>query len=292
MQSNQNKKLGIFDPQPTITSCHRFLDQYFDKYREITSNAFNPAIVISPLDIYLMQETVRGLGAGTVVIDLSAGLTGGISTISWMSAEEPVRVETADNEWFNEPSHTWRKDYDRIAPQLKLPPLSPSFSSLQEIITTIPDAGSSTIFLVASEDVHTPKLGSMLEKIQQLKPDADIILLPLKKTGSCAAIKNTLQYCQTNPEYRLILPREESPFWHASGIGILSGKNADRIEQYLAHTAALLNGNFQFLDIVRRLAESEMKSSRLMQEFHDRGNKKKESTGIFQKVKGFIKRRW
>ena len=91
--------------------------------------------------------------------------------------------------------------------------------------------------------------------------------------------------------YRLILPREESPFWVESEIGILSGKNADRIEQYLAHTALLLNGNFQFLDIVRRLAESEMKSSRLMEEFYDRGNKKKGETGILKKVKGFIKKR-
>ena len=291
MQSNQNNKSGIFEPQPTITNCHRFLDQYFDKYKEITSSAFNAAIGISPLDIYLMQEIVRGLGAGTVVIDISAGLTGGISTISWMSAKEPVRVETADSEWNTEPTHAWRKDYDRIAPDLKLPPLSPSFSSLEEIINTIPDVGSSTVFLVASEDVHTPKLGSMLEKIRQLKHDDDFILLPLKKTGSCAVLKNTLQYCQTNPEYRLILPREESPFWHSSGIGILSGKNADRIEQYLAHTALLLDGNFQFLDIVRRLAESEMKSSRLMEEFYERGNKKKGSTGILQRMKGFIKRR-
>lgn len=291
MQSNQDNKTSIFDPHPTITSCHRFLDQYFEKYKEITSDAFSAAVSISPLDIYLMQQTISGLGPGCTVIDLSAGLTGGISTICWMSAKEPVRVKTADSEWNTEPSNAWRKDYDRIAPHLKLPPLSPSFSSLEEIIKTLPDGGSSTVFLVGSEDIHTPKLGSMLEKLTQLKHDADIILLPLKKTGSCAVIRNTFQFCQSNPGYRLILPREESPFWVASEIGILSGKNADRIEQYLAHTALLLNGNFQFLDIVRRLAESEMKSSRLMEEFYDRGNKKKGETGILKKVKGFIKKR-
>jgi hypothetical protein len=43
---------------------------------------------------------------------------------------------------------------------------------------------------------------------------------------------------------------------------------------------------------VSRLVESEMKSSRLMEEFYDRGNKKKGETGILHKVKGFIKKRW
>ena len=289
MQSNTNNRSGIFDPQPTITNCHRFLDQYFDTYKEITSTAFDAAIRISPLDIYLMQEVVRGLGAGTVVIDLSAGLTRGISTISWKSAEEPVRVETLDSERNAKPYDTWRKDYESIAPHLKLPPLSPSFSSLEEIIKTIPEAGSSTVFLVAVEEVHTPALGSRLEKIRALQHDADIILLGLKKTGGCAIIDNTFQFCQTNPGFRLVLPREHSPFWHSSCIGILSGKNADKIEQYLAHSALLLNGNFQFLDIVRRLAESEMKSSRLMAEFYDQGKKKKGQPGIIQRMKKLIK---
>ena len=42
---------------------------------------------------------------------------------------------------------------------------------------------------------------------------------------------------------------------------------------------------------VSRLAESEMRSSRLLEEFYDRGNKKKGETGTLHKVKGFIKKK-
>lgn len=242
----------------TLTSSYRNVE----RYHELMATAvrgFNPAVNLSALDAFLLQQAIRYLPEPATVIDMAAQATAGSSTICWLSAER-IRCVVAPKSDGATESSDWRTGFRLAAEAMDVDIAVLSERSVEQVLKEYFTPLSPVVFSLAQTETDAALLDQRLKSLLERHPQATIFLLPLGDVGDSALLTEALNFVNAHAEYKLQLVRELCPFWASSRLGVIfPSANAD-VPTSLYRLRQQYDGNFEFLNLMRLLTQSELRA--------------------------------
>ena len=279
----------MFKADPTLTHYTRPWKERMERLRNASSSWSHPAATLEAIDVYLLNEMVRRTPNRPVVIDLAADFTNGGSSLCFSEEIPPALLACPRNPWSDIGSIDWREAHGRLTAAGILPGLVSEGTALNEILRSPMATVSPVAFLVTAPGPETDKLESRLQELTSLCRDASLWILDMGKVGECPVWREAESFCMKGKgTHRMVLPREYSPFLHTSRLCIVEPVTKEDTKKILEELSVLFDGNFGFLDLARRLSETEMRNSAEMNAFYNPSPKKDESPG--QSVRRFMRR--
>ncbi|MFN0112767.1 MAG: hypothetical protein ACKVZH_28240 [Blastocatellia bacterium] len=249
---------------PTLMSCARAMEQYADLVSKI--GVPSPAVNLSALDAYLLQQMAAHLPNRATVVDLAAAATGGASLVCWLSAANVAEVIAPHTDSDND---DWRTGFRQAAEAMGINAVVLSAESAEQALKAQANQLSPIIITLAQTEADAAKLGERLNALFALQPKAAIFLLTLGNVGSSEVLTQAVNFASANSNYRIVALRECNHFWATSRLGMIHLANNSDLPAALRRLQQLYEGNFQFTNLVQLLTELEVRTQKdLMRERH------------------------
>ncbi len=238
---------------PTIHSRYRQLEAYLAQFEARSTSP--PAVRITALDAFLLQQIAATYPQPPTVLDLAALPTLGASTAMWTDSESTVRqiiplqaswqsrdqvsAETAASYLGDLPGDLDMTFFDDLA----------DHPDSAHLINDALVESYSRFLLLAQPEMEGERLVERMETLCELYRPQLIFFLPLGPVGTSANLAALIQLCRPGFDYRLMLLRELNPFFAKSMCALLYCTDLDFMPSLLDRLDALFRGNFDYLSL-------------------------------------------
>lgn len=245
---------------PTLLSCYEPVEQY----RQLTAGqlATQPAPAeFNALDAYLLWQLAATLPTAPDILDLSANATQGASAAFWL-ASPSIHQYFAPPDAQTTASAVWRTQFPAASAELGISRSETTTGDLASVVQQR-SAHLPLLIMFAAHEIEASLLSTKLDEVLQHFPQGWIFLWPLGELGNSAVLAAALNFCQTQPRYRLTALRESSPFLAASTLGLIYPAADAALPLVLTRLQQAYGGNYEFLARARLVTQLALEAGQL-----------------------------
>jgi hypothetical protein len=256
-----NSNLTELDQWPTLWSCHKKVRQYVQSMKEASREKLSPAVELSAIDAFLMNQVLTFYADRSILVDMSADATMGASIVFWESKPGISRIVCACSSRA-QPNEDWRPWFSSALGQIdsskSLCWVEPKPGNALCWDTVLHDLRQcySLMFSFSASGPDVSTAANHLEWLCGLHNDTVGFIFPLGRIGGNGLLKAAVDFCSADSPYRLVALREVSPFLSSSEVGLVFRRSNPRIPLVLERIQQLYEGNFQFLKLIKSTTDA------------------------------------
>jgi hypothetical protein len=243
---------------PTLFECHRPVERY---RRLCAATGSDAEIGPSAVDAFILTQVPDVFATAPLVLDLAADTTGGATVALWASHPHVYHVLAP----LGGPGDCdWRDGFPAIAAEMGLPAERFQLADATGGPSRLPAGRSVLINLgVAPEGAEAAR--RRIADVIDRYPDSLVLLSALGPIGASPPLEAALGACTADRKHRLVLFREASPFLASSRLGLIRPAQSPEADAALDRVRRAFGGNFQFLSLLRTVADQAARLAALEQ---------------------------